>query len=280
MRCLAQRLDVDGRRRLSDTIGWWICLALAALSVWGASTSSAHANPVVDVKAMALDLAPHRPLIWTPATAGLLVAAPWKVAPGGPAITGSIPIATASLALRRKTDPAFAGSQAWGPVDICHPDRTDCTPALTPAWQSLLVSIGDLDRSRLATRIDRAVNVRIRYRSDRAMHGTGDQWSGPLDTMRRSEGDCEDLAILKMWLLARAGVPLADMYVLVVTSPHLDTAHAVLLVATGEDFLVLDNLSDEPRLARDAIDYAPLFSVNTFGIWLHVPAATRLAHMR
>ena len=282
---LARRLEIEGRQGLSDTIGWWICLALAALSLWGASANRAHANPIIEAKSVAAVATLHRPLIWAAATAAFeagrdqggelwrspsfrissqseLFGAP-EPALDGPALVGSVAIATTSRVLRHKTDPVFATARTWAAGALCEPDQSGCRHASAGPWQSLLGDVGGLDRAAIAASINAVVNTRVRYRSDLEMHGTPDQWAGPLETMRRGEGDCEDLAILKMWLLAQAGVPLADMYVLVVRSRHTDTDHAVLLLATGADFLLLDNLADAPRLEREASDYEPLYSVNT-----------------
>ena len=50
-------------------------------------------------------------------------------------------------------------------------------------------------------------NARVRYVEDSAGYGRADYWADASRTLRRGTGDCEDIAIAKMQLLAALGVP-------------------------------------------------------------------------
>jgi predicted transglutaminase-like cysteine proteinase len=54
-------------------------------------------------------------------------------------------------------------------------------------------------------------NSQIRYVEDRALYGQADRWATASETLRRRAGDCEDIAIVKMQLLASRGVAREDI---------------------------------------------------------------------
>jgi len=138
---------------------------------------------------------------------------------------------------------------------------------------------GGLDDAALgaiAATINSAVNRRIEYRTDMQLHGTKDVWSLPAETLARGAGDCEDFAILKMGLLADAGVPLKQMSVTIVRDTRRNLYHAVLILDTGAKKLVLDNVTEDIRPDTSIDDYMPLFALNADGnvIFARPAAAT------
>ena len=110
--------------------------------------------------------------------------------------------------------------------------------------------------------VSSAVNAMVAYRTDDENHGRLDQWSTPNETLSRGSGDCEDYAILKMALLARLGVPMSAMEIVVVKDTSRRLFHAILSVSIGGKGLILDNMTDavEPDSAKRS--YAPLFSIS------------------
>ena len=88
--------------------------------------------------------------------------------------------------------------------------------------------------------INRNLNRTIRPADDPAGPGSVDRWSLPSD--RDLGGDCEDYVLAKRQALIEAGVPIQALSIAVVETPRRDL-HAVLLVATAEGEVVLDNLS-------------------------------------
>lgn len=117
-------------------------------------------------------------------------------------------------------------------------------------------------------------NTRIRYAEDRALYGQADYWADARETLRRGAGDCEDIAIVKMQLLAASGVAPADMFLTVARDLARRADHALLVVRDGERYWLLDNATNVLVDAGTAQDYAPVFSFSQQGKWLHgMPAA-------
>jgi predicted transglutaminase-like cysteine proteinase len=144
--------------------------------------------------------------------------------------------------------------------------------------------IGDLvaeakDRRELISRVNRAVNGLIAYRTDRDAYGAVDHWAGPAETLRRGHADCEDYALLKMAFLAANGIAEKDMTLVVLRDKGRKVYHSILVVRHGGENLVLDNLEREVRRDSDLPNYQPLYSVSAGKGYIHGwrtggPAAT------
>ncbi len=89
-------------------------------------------------------------------------------------------------------------------------------------------------------RINTQVNRSIRRSDDYAAYGRADYWASGADHVKR--GDCEDYALAKRRALIEAGVPGEALSIAIVRT-FRGEMHAVLLVATNEGEVVLDNLS-------------------------------------
>ncbi len=89
--------------------------------------------------------------------------------------------------------------------------------------------------------INRAVNLAIRPVSDERRFGVPDYWSGPLETIGSSEGDCEDYAIVKLLALKEAGIGRDDLRLVIVQDGASRSAHAVAAVRLEGRWLLLDN---------------------------------------
>ncbi|OCW56503.1 transglutaminase-like cysteine peptidase [Hoeflea olei] len=197
----------------------------------------------------------------------------------GPAVLRQAPvssmttasIAPAARALSRSADLFGAhrirfgaiGSGARIAAEIRDAARGDASSLCIEGCATLashLARDNDEARERLV-RVSAAVNRTIRYRSDEGLHGELDHWSMGHETVARGAGDCEDYAILKMALLARLGVPLDTMEIVVVRDTGRRLFHAVLSVALDGESLILDNMTDAVVSDRAKPDYAPLFSI-------------------
>jgi len=110
--------------------------------------------------------------------------------------------------------------------------------------------------------ISASVNNMVAYRTDNENHGRLDYWSTPNETLSRSSGDCEDYAILKMALLARLGVPMNAMEIVVLKDTSRRLFHAVLSVALEGQSVILDNMTDAVETDTAKRNYAPLFSIS------------------
>jgi predicted transglutaminase-like cysteine proteinase len=100
------------------------------------------------------------------------------------------------------------------------------------------------------------------------LYGAEDYWASPQETARRGAGDCEDIAIVKMWMLAAFGIAPSSMRVTVVRDARTNRGHAVLKVVNGDTRLVLDNLVDEVKPESAVPWYRPVYAVSVDGSFM------------
>ena len=112
------------------------------------------------------------------------------------------------------------------------------------------------------------VNAEIKYVDDVVSCGHKDFWSLPEETARRGHGDCEDIAILKMDSLAKAGVPEDSMRLDYVIDMTRRKAHIVLEYRDDDDIWVLDCLTDEVMTLKERTDLVYYFGMNKKGLWI------------
>ncbi|QUL39282.1 transglutaminase-like cysteine peptidase [Erythrobacter sp. JK5] len=121
----------------------------------------------------------------------------------------------------------------------------------------------------LVSSVNRWVNRKIRYVEDRELYGRADYWAGARLTLLLGKGDCEDIALAKMQLLAAAGVPRRDMYLTIARDTVRRADHALLVVKLDDRYVVLDNTTDKLLDGRLSHDYNPVLSFNAEAAWLH-----------
>lgn len=117
--------------------------------------------------------------------------------------------------------------------------------------------------------VNRLVNQRIRYTEDRDQYGKSDFWAGAKRTLSAGRGDCEDIAIVKMHLLAAVGVPRDDMILTIARDLVRNADHAVLIVRTDAGYRMLDNATDTVLDAATSHDYRAILSLGSHSSWLH-----------
>lgn len=125
------------------------------------------------------------------------------------------------------------------------------------------------DRDALLARVNRWVNRKIDYRDDRQSSGMRDYWADAATTLRRGSGDCEDFAILKMQMLAAAGIDRDDMMLTLARDTLRQVDHAVLLVRNGAGWSMLDLQSDRVVPAAGDYGYRAVISFSGGDRWLH-----------
>ena len=118
-------------------------------------------------------------------------------------------------------------------------------------------------------RVNHWVNHRIAYTEDRDLFGVEDLWAGARRTLKLRKGDCEDIALLKMQMLAAAGVSREDMILTIARDLVRQADHAVLIVRTPDGYRMLDNASDELIDAAPRQDYRAIVSFGSKDTWLH-----------
>jgi len=143
-------------------------------------------------------------------------------------------------------------------------------------WQAKLQGMQGLALPEMARAVNTMVNA-TRYIGDDVNWGQTDYWGTPLEFFARG-GDCEDFAIAKYASLRALGVPESRMRIAIVQDTQKNIPHAVLVVYTDHDALVLDNQSPLVKTSAEARQYRPIFSINRTGWWLHTtPKTTVLA---
>ena len=134
-----------------------------------------------------------------------------------------------------------------------------------------LLRVGGKDgqRSELVASVNRWVNREISHAEDIDLFGKSDYWADAATTLRLGKGDCEDFALLKMELLAAAGVSRDDMVLTLARDLIRRRDHAVLLVKDGDGWLMLDNVGSAPLDASQSHGYRPVMSLGAKQSWLH-----------
>jgi predicted transglutaminase-like cysteine proteinase len=135
------------------------------------------------------------------------------------------------------------------------------------------LSAGASSSAKLAA-VNAWANSRIRFVEDSTLYGKADYWASAAETLRARAGDCEDIAILKMQVLAAAGVPRSDMYLTLARDLVRNADHAMLIVKADGRYWLLDNSTDRLLDASESHDYRPIMSFGTSQKWLHGYAET------
>ncbi len=144
------------------------------------------------------------------------------------------------------------------------------TPSTCSAAETHLLALVSLARNAGGRAkfglVNREINLSIAYTSDVVQHGTGDVWSSAVATFTSGQGDCEDFAIAKYVTLREAGVPAADLRVLVGRVASSGGAHAVLAARQDGHWLILDNRRMAMIDDAHAVDLQPLFAFDSAGV--------------
>lgn len=117
--------------------------------------------------------------------------------------------------------------------------------------------------------VNNHINRHIDYRPD----GVLDRWQTPAETFAMAQGDCEDLAIAKYFVLRDCGRPCGCERLLYAIHTPLDTPglhvpHVVLLGGGHPgDPLVYDNLNPLRLPLSQRSDLQPLFSFDVAHLW-------------
>ncbi len=106
------------------------------------------------------------------------------------------------------------------------------------------------------------VNNHIEWVPDPILYRVKDYWAAPSQTMQHKAGDCEDIAILKYWMLTRLGQKPVFWYTKV---KQTGQAH-IVCVCDGH---VLDTQHINPLVIRKALrdDLAFGYKFNSKRLW-------------
>jgi predicted transglutaminase-like cysteine proteinase len=142
-------------------------------------------------------------------------------------------------------------------------------PPTDARWRQMVATASAApDHARLAM-VNAWINHAVTFTSDMQNYGVSDYWASARETMARGRGDCEDYAIAKMQLLREAGVPSANLYLVVARDLVRRADHALLLVRLDDGYWVLDSGGDEVAPAEAVADYRPLVTFSIGKEWVH-----------
>ncbi len=152
----------------------------------------------------------------------------------------------------------------------------DSGASAVSAWRELLTQSAGLPEEIRLRRVNDFFNRRVRFDEDSAIWGQSDYWATPLETLGRSEGDCEDFAIAKYITLKLVGVSPDKLRLTYVKAriggpqSTLVQAHMILSYYPAPDAepLVLDNLVSDIRPASRRPDLTTIFGFNAAGMWV------------
>ena len=152
---------------------------------------------------------------------------------------------------------------------LCEENRASCQSRAALEFLAIVESGRKLaGRARLGE-INRAINLKLKPKSDLALYGADDVWSSPLATLAIGAGDCEDYAIAKFVALQEAGVSPDDLRILIVRDDLREEDHAVVAARLDGNWLMLDNrhmaMVEDQRVRR----YRPVFLVDRDGVKLY-----------
>ena len=137
------------------------------------------------------------------------------------------------------------------------------------AWRNLINASKNISDREKLHKVNNFFN-QMEFVSDLDHWGTEDYWATPLQMLSSNGGDCEDFSIAKYFTLRELGIPAKSMRLTYVKALKLDQAHMVLTYYSTADAdpLVLDNLTDEIKVASEREDLLPVYSFNSKGLWL------------
>ena len=136
------------------------------------------------------------------------------------------------------------------------------------ANSALSLSAGAPSPATLAA-VNSWTNSSIHYVEDRQLYGAADYWATAGETLRRHKGDCEDIAIVKMQLLAAHGIRREDMSLVIAHDLVRGADHALLVVKLDGRIWLLDNSTDQVLDATQSYDYRPILSFSEGKKWIH-----------
>lgn len=186
--------------------------------------------------------------------------------------------------------PRLAANPKWRRIIEDNPQRlrivacTDgpeapCASSPWTRWNDLVRKVSALEGEERLQAVNEGVNDLLTYASDEEVYGVGDYWATLEESLTRGKGDCEDIAIAKMWLLNAAGVDLSHMRLVVLKDTLRNLDHAVLSVLEDGHQYVLDNTAWKVGHADWMRGYRPIYALSSEQSWIYgmrVPTAPPL----
>jgi predicted transglutaminase-like cysteine proteinase len=138
-------------------------------------------------------------------------------------------------------------------------------------WQHLIHAATGVNLETLR-HVNQQVN-RYHYIEDNKGWQRQDYWATPSQFFGKGGGDCEDYAIVKYMALRAIGWNPQAMRILVLKDTKINQMHAVLAVNLNGKTYILDNQLKDIAQDRELSHYIPIYSINEYGWWRHMPAS-------
>jgi len=137
-------------------------------------------------------------------------------------------------------------------------------------WRDLLAS--DLRMPKL-NMVNLHFNRQLRFSDDIRIWGQRDYWAPPVEALVKGGAGCENYALVKYFSLRQLGVPASKLRITYVKAFRLNQAHMVVTYyhSPKVEPLVLDNLINEIRPARQRDNLLPVYAFNAEGVYLVKP---------
>jgi predicted transglutaminase-like cysteine proteinase len=140
-----------------------------------------------------------------------------------------------------------------------------------PAWQAELERLRSASEQQQVEAVNQMVNQALHFKDDQALWGQADYWATPGESLARGQGDCEDFAIAKFFLLRNLGIQeqrLWLVYALVrlgAADSRIQRKHMVLgyIPPSRGETLILDNMLSTILPLTRRQDLTPAFRFNT-----------------
>ncbi|HXG81248.1 MAG TPA: transglutaminase-like cysteine peptidase [Sphingomicrobium sp.] len=146
--------------------------------------------------------------------------------------------------------------------------RVSATDARDPLVLRIAAAASGLDPVAKLRAIQQEVNRRVRWSHDLDNMGVADFWANAGETLRRGNGDSEDIAIVKMQALKAAGFDPKDLYISV-GRHSVRGAHVLLLARTAGGFFVLDDQVQDLMTPSQHGRFTPIMTLGQGISWLH-----------
>jgi predicted transglutaminase-like cysteine proteinase len=140
---------------------------------------------------------------------------------------------------------------------------------VSTSWAKRRLGSGERTDEELVQAVNAYANHTIRFAEDRELWGKADYWANAKTTFRLGKGDCEDIAIAKLQMLAAMGIKREDMVLTLAKDLIRRVDHAVLIVRLNGNFVMLDNTTDSLIDASVSQGYRPVLSFGNDQSWLH-----------
>lgn len=143
-----------------------------------------------------------------------------------------------------------------------------CAGVSAAAWCATVAAARPLPPDRRIYEINRFVNAMVG--GDAGVPAAGAPWPGLAEALR-GQGGGVAAAVVKYLSLREAGIPAADLRVVVAEDVLRGSRTALLLARAGGESLVLAADTDVLRGAARTANLRPYYSFNETTLWMHLP---------